>query len=147
MSRGFQAFCNKFHNDPSRRFQGQSLDASVWEMTNTRRDDHTYFPPSDSCNAKLNLSSTDPTFRWRFSPDRVEKWRDKCRVFGTHFYVAPDVYDQSQFLGPNIHGGPLYWHAVGELFSRIYGTAEKETLKYFRYDIGRHIVTETPSGP
>jgi hypothetical protein len=61
--------------------------------------------------------------------------------------IPYDCYGFNQYYGPNIHGGPLYWEpncsVLGkdcEGFGVIYGTAEKDYIKAFKYNLKTHEV-------
>lgn len=53
----------------------------------------------------------------------------RCAALRNNRVIVRQCYGYNQYYGPNIHGGPLYWKDAGI----IYGTAEKDYIKAFKY--------------
>jgi hypothetical protein len=74
--------------------------------------------------------------------DRQQVACARCAALKKNQVIVRNCYGYSQYYGPNIHGGPLYWKDAG----LIYGTAEKDYVKAFKYYPGGQ-AGHCPNGP
>jgi outer membrane protein assembly factor BamB len=74
--------------------------------------------------------------------DRHQVACARCAALKKNQVIVRDCYGKSQYYGPNIHGGPVFWKDAG----LIYGTAEKDYIKAFRYYPNREEM-HCPNGP
>src|SRR5260370_1223656 len=74
-----------------------------------------------------------------------------CRIaarcparYRTTRYIDPKRYGDGELCGPNIHGGPIYWHR-GATSGTIFEMPEKDFLKGFHYDPSTGHVNQLPA--
>lgn len=93
-------------------------------------------PPggSDGFQAFINTWHDDTS--WPACTDVV--------LIGRECYMARTRYEDSEVLGPNIHGGPIFWSGANPSYGLLYGMPEKDHLRAFRYDNATHLLSTSP---
>jgi len=64
----------------------------------------------------------------------------KTTRLGHACYIPPSDYNKDEHNGPNIHGGPIFWRGPDPSYGWIYGMAEKDYLKGFRYNLASNLL-------
>jgi LGFP repeat/PAN domain len=61
-----------------------------------------------------------------------------------HCFEEHARYEGSEWGGPNIHLGPLYWDDANPAFGLLYGMPEKDFLRSYRYDRSKRELASSP---
>jgi hypothetical protein len=128
---GFQAFINTYHTN-----------SSVQACTNlTINYSGGSRPNPDGGNA--DKYCRDPNSIQNGRPGY--NWTEVCGSYFTlpNCYLPVSCYQLCQTFGPNIHAGFVYWQPAAS-YGLLYGMAEKDYLRQFRFDRGTDQMGETP---